>query len=282
MKLKNKVVLVSGGSGGLSKLVSKAITMEAAIVILSSRNEEELFNTVNELNLVGHTNEYIKADITKQEDIKNLVRKIKEKYGRIDVLINLVGTQSPIGPFVESETSELLKNLETNFIGVVILCKEVLPLMIGKNKGKIINFSGGGSLSPRPNFSMYGSSKTALVRFSETLAEELKKYNIDVNVIAPGGINTKMNKEIINAGKKAGEFEVNRAKEIEKTGGTSKEVLKELAVFLASDESDGITGRLISAPWDDWRDLTKEKLENSSLFTLRRIDDKNFKEVKNG
>ena len=120
--------------------------------------------------------------------------------------------------------------------------------------------------------------KTAIIRFSETLAEEVRRYNIDINVIAPGAINTNMVDEIIKAGNLAGSNELKKAKEIQQGNGNSPQVVADLAVFLASEESKGITGKLISAPYDNWRSLNKE---SSSLYTLRRIDGKNYFEGKN-
>jgi len=250
-----KIVLIMGGNGGIGQILTKAFIENGDKVIIAS-NEE-----------ISDEN-FIKIDITNPKEIKELFQKIKTKYNKLDVLINAVGTQLPIGPFKELKTEEILKNIEINFTGIILCCKEALNLM---KKGKIINFSGGGSLAPRPNFSIYGSSKTALIRFTETLAEEEK--NIDINIVAPGALNTKMVSDVINAGEKAGEFELKKAKELQEKGGTSEEILKELILYLASEESNGITGKLISAPWDDWKNMKKE---NSSLYTLRRIDNKQF------
>ena len=145
--------------------------------------------------------------------------------------------------------------------------------MIKAGSGKIINMSGGGATSPRANFTAYGVSKAALVRFTETLAEELKPHNIQVNAIAPGAVRTQMTEEIVIAGQLAGSRELQQAQGILREGGDSAENAAELAVFLASAESDGITGRLISAVWDDWRHLGEhsEEIAASDLYTLRRV-----------
>lgn len=278
MKLKNKVALITGGSGGIGKIVSKTFLKEGAKLIIASNNNEELKTSLKELKMFGEI-KAIKTDITDIEEVENLIKQIKNIYGKIDILINMVGTQLPIGPLVELNTDELIKNIETNFTGVIFCCKEVLPIMIQNKSGKIINFSGGGSLSPRPNFSIYGAAKTAVIRFSETIAEEVKNLGIDVNIIAPGALNTRMVTDVLEAGEKAGKDELKKAKEIKNQGGTSPEIVAELLVFLSSETSNGITGKLISAPWDDWKNFNK-KVSNSSLYTLRRIDNKNFFEKK--
>ena len=149
--------------------------------------------------------------------------------------------------------------------------------MIKQKSGKIINFSGGGATSARPHFSAYGASKTAVVRLTETIAEENKPFNIQINAIAPGAVNTRMTGEVISAGKEAGEKGLAEAVKQLETGGTPLEKPANLAVFLASGESDGITGRLISAVWDDWQVIAKQTAQSKSgdLYTLRRITPNN-------
>ncbi len=139
--------------------------------------------------------------------------------------------------------------------------------------GKIINLSGGGATSPRPHFTAYAAAKCGLIRLTETLARELASSGIDVNAVAPGAMNTRMLEEVIAAGPVAAapeyEFAVKRSRE----GGVSPALAAELIVFLASPASDGITGRLISAVYDDWKSLPslRAMLADSDRFTLRRI-----------
>ena len=160
------------------------------------------------------------------------------------------------------------------------MIRGVLPLFKKIGRGKIINFSGGGATSSRPNFSAYAVSKTAVVRLTEILAEELSKYNIDVNVVAPGAINTGMLDEIIEADARAGE-EYDKALKRVKEGGDSVEKIVDLCRFLVSSESYGISGKLISAIWDDYRsEPFLERLRRDPDFcTLRRIDAINFDHI---
>jgi predicted dehydrogenase len=140
--------------------------------------------------------------------------------------------------------------------------------------GSIINISGGGATSPRENFSSYATSKAAIVRFSETLAMETRGDGIRVNCIAPGAMKTSMLEEVIKKGNKvAGEKEYEIARKIIVEGGASMERVAELALFLASDESNGITGKLISAVWDNWKQWPEhlKELNESDVYTIRRI-----------
>jgi NAD(P)-dependent dehydrogenase (short-subunit alcohol dehydrogenase family) len=150
-----------------------------------------------------------------------------------------------------------------------------LPKFKEQRHGKIINISGGGAAYPRPYFSAYATSKAGVVRFTETIAEELKEYSIDCNCIAPGALNTRMLSEVLNAGiKSVGYNYYERAMTQKLSGGDSLKDAAELCTYLASDKSDGLTGKLISARWDKWRDDIPEHIEeikNSDIYTLRRI-----------
>ena len=154
--------------------------------------------------------------------------------------------------------------------------------MIKHGSGKIINLSGGGAANPQPCFSAYATSKAAVVRFTETISEEVKGFNIQVNAIAPGGIATRLQDEVIAAGELAGAEALAKAKRIKAAGETTLDKPVALSVFLASDESKGLTGKLISAVWDDWQNMGKNasELVSSDLYTLRRVtklNDNNFK-----
>ena len=279
-KLKDRVAIITGGSRGIGKAVAKAFLREGAKVVIAARSETEINRSAQELlpqgQIIG-----VPADVSKREQVQNLVQHTLLQYGAIDILVNAAGIQGPIGRLTEVRMEEWIDNIHVNLIGTVLCCKAVLPTMISQKKGKIINFSGGGSTSPRPNFSAYACSKAAIVRFTETLAMEVSDYGIGVNAIAPGAVNTRMLEEIIKAGDKSGKKELQEAIERSKRGGTSSELAAELAVFLASESSDGLTGRLISAVWDDWKSFPKEidRIARSSLYTLRRIDGKSFIEA---
>jgi 3-oxoacyl-[acyl-carrier protein] reductase len=140
--------------------------------------------------------------------------------------------------------------------------------------GKVINLSGGGATAPLPRISSYAASKAAVVRFTETLAEETRDVGIDVNAIAPGALNTRLMDELIAAGpEKVGAAFFEKMTKTRDGGGTPLEKGAELCVFLASSASDGITGRLLSAVWDDWAKLPekRDELARGDIYTLRRI-----------
>jgi 3-oxoacyl-[acyl-carrier protein] reductase len=154
------------------------------------------------------------------------------------------------------------------------MCRKLIPRFKQQRYGKVIQLSGGGATNPLPKISAYAVSKAAIVRFAETLAEEVRGSGIDVNAIAPGALNTRMLEEVLIAGPEmVGKEFYERSLKQQESGGASIERAAELALFLASSLSDGITGKLISAAWDNWEEWPKHlsELNKSDVYTLRRI-----------
>ena len=211
------------------------------------------------------------------EEVTAFYQEICESGLTLHALINVAGVQPPIGAFEQSALEDWDRNISINLSGTVNMIRGVLPFIKSAEGGKIINFSGGGATFSRPNFSAYAVSKTAVVRLTEILAAELRRYNIDVNAVAPGAINTVMLDEIIEAGAQAGD-EHEKARKRKNEGGDPVDRIIDLCRFLISSESDGISGKLISAIWDDYKDAKfLERLKTDSDFcTLRRIDAINY------
>ena len=277
MLLKNKNIILTGAGRGIGREIAKKLSSEGANLALISRTESELRETFEILIPQNKNSFYLALDISDEEKVIQSFKEIHERMNRIDCLINNAGIQLPIGPFYKTNLEDWENNFNVNLFGSVNCTYAVLKEMIEQRKGKIINMSGGGSTSSRPNFSAYGVSKTAIVRFTETIAEELQEFNIDVNAVSPGAINTKMLTEVLNANESAGNEYQEAIKRKEK-GGNNPAFAADLICFLCSNLSDGITGKLISAPWDKWNEKEfQELLRNDKDFgTLRRIDNKTF------
>jgi NAD(P)-dependent dehydrogenase (short-subunit alcohol dehydrogenase family) len=277
MKLSNKFIILTGASGGIGRILSKSIAINGGIVAMLSNEESELKKVFKEVKKHSPNSLYYSTDITDSNSVKDAIRYVNKTFPKIDVLINCAGIQNPIGLFYTNSFDLWKKNVETNLIGSICVISEVAKIMVEQRFGKIINFSGGGSTSSRPNFSAYAVSKTGIVRFTEILADELKEFNIDVNAVAPGAINTRMLDEVISANQLAGE-ELIAALKRKNIGGDNPENVAELICFLGSSDSDGITGKLISAQWDDWKseNFQNELKHNKDIATLRRIDYKYY------
>ena len=274
MQLDGKVSIITGGSGGIGKAIAKAFAREGARLVLNSRTDAALTATKSEITGSNSTAkvEIFPADISQEKYAQALINFTLSKFGTADILVNCAGVLGPVGLSSEVDSNKWLEAVQINFCGTFLCIKAVLPVMIKKQKGKIINFSGGGAVSPRPRFSAYSAAKAAVVRLTETLAMEVSEHNIDINAIAPGAVNTKLLEEVLTAGEAAG-AELAKAIKQKEGGGTPPEKAAELALFLASSESDGLTGRLISAVWDNWQEIPKHLPEiiTSDVFTMRRI-----------
>jgi 3-oxoacyl-[acyl-carrier protein] reductase len=281
MRLEGETALITGAGRGIGEAVAHAFAKSGANLVLFARTGQEVDRVAHQTANRGVMSIALAGDVSKRLDIRRMFAVAMEKFGRIDILVNAAGIHGPIGPFVESNLEEWTAAIETNLMGTVFAIHAVLPHMLSRRKGVIINFSGGGAVQPFPRFSAYGTSKAAIVRFTETLAEEVKEFGVRINAIAPGPVNTRLLDQVLAAGEKAGTATYSKALEQKAKGGTPPERAAELAVFLASPAAEAVTGRLISAVWDDWKSLPKRasELDHSALFTLRRIDGRQFREM---
>lgn len=275
-KIRQKVV-ITGASRGLGKKIAEKFWFAGADLALIARDIDSLKTMVDKLKTESREDQVIElfiCDLSNLETIPDIIQKIKNKFGNPDVLVNNAGIQGPIGPLQENDWRDWQKCVNVLLLSPVLLCREFLPGMIKKHYGKIINISGGGATKARPNFTSYATAKCGLVRFTETLAEELKDTGVWANCIAPGSMRSEMTGKIIKAGiEKAGYLEHHNALSLGKDNELILNRAADLVLFLASDKSNGITGKLISAVWDPWNELPEhlDDLKNRDVYTLRRI-----------
>ncbi len=275
--LSGKTAIITGANQGLGREISKSFVHNGANVMLCARNFDLLEKTKNEISPLLLENQKIsikKCDVTDKNDINLLLSETFSKLGGCHILVNNAGIYGPKGPIENTSWQDWKNAFEINFFGSVLMCRALIPHFKKQNYGKIIQLSGGGATKPMPNFSSYASSKAAIVRFIDTLAEELRDYNININSIAPGALNTKMLQEVLDSGpEKVGlDFYKNAIKQ-KNDGGVPIKKGADLVVFLASSASDGISGKLISAIWDKWEKWPDhlDALKKSDAYTLRRI-----------
>lgn len=277
MILQGRRILITGASEGFGLAVAERCLAEGADVAICARSAERLEWAGDSLRALAAANQRVittVADVSNPAQVKDLVERAARELGGLDGLVNNAGIYGPKGSIDEVDWAEWARAIEINLLGTVLPCREVLPIFKRQGAGKIVNLSGGGATAPLPRLSAYAASKAAVVRFTETLAEELRGTPIDVNAVAPGALNTRLLDEVIAAGpEKVGRDFYARALKQKSDGGAPLDKGAALCAFLLSAESDGVSGRLISALWDPWRDLPARRAElaASDIYTLRRI-----------
>jgi len=276
VKLQGKVAIVTGGGRGIGEAIALAFAREGAELTIASRTETQLEQVAAQIRKMGGQVQVIRTDVSNQDDVARLIEATLTAYGQIDILVNAAGVYGPIGPMWDVDVDEWIQATQINLFGTFMCCHAVLPHMIERRQGKIVNFSGGGATSPLPRFTAYGVSKTANVRLTETLAEEVKEFNIQVNAVAPGAVDTRLQDQVLAAGERAGDL-LGRIRKLRETGegGVPRELPAQLVVFLASDDSNGLTGKLIAAPYDGWESWNADRIAevmSAPWFTLRRMD----------
>lgn len=275
--LEGKAAIITGANQGLGFEIARQYVAAGASVAICARNKRLLEKAQKMLRPMAHGGQRIIAhdvDVSKIGDVKKLVGFVQRELGHIDILVNNAGVYGPTGVIEEVDWRAWVRAIDINLYGSILMCRAVLPAFKARKSGKIIQLSGGGATNPLPRISAYAVSKAAIVRLVETLAEEVKEDGIDVNAIAPGALNTRLLEEVLDAGPgKVGKSFYERALKQKQTGGTPLEKGAELAVFLGSSRSNGITGKLISAVWDPWASLPDhlDELSGSDIYTLRRI-----------
>jgi 3-oxoacyl-[acyl-carrier protein] reductase len=275
--LAGRSAIVTGSNRGLGLATAQSFLASGANVLLMARDAAKLDRVRADLVARVRPGQFVHAmpgDVSRPEDCDAAVDRAVSLFGGLTVLVNNAGVYGPMGRLEDVDWKEWEEAVRINLLGTALMCRAALPPMRARGYGKIINLSGGGATAPLPRFTAYAASKAAVVRLTETLAEELRGDHIDVNAIAPGALNTRLLDQVIEAGpeKVGGKFHAGALKQREE-GGVPLEKGAALAAFLASAASDGITGRLLSAPWDDWERLPerREDLAESDVFTLRRI-----------
>jgi NAD(P)-dependent dehydrogenase (short-subunit alcohol dehydrogenase family) len=250
------VVVVTGAGHGLGRATAEALARQGAAVALLGRTPEPLTATAERCAAYGNPVLPVPADVARRDEVEAALRDIVGRLGPVDVLVNNAGTAQPVGLLMNNDPAEWIRAVEVNLFGAMHCARFVLPGMTARRSGRIINLSGGGATRPLPGMSAYAASKSALVRLTETLAEEVRAYGVRVNSVAPGVLPTRMLEQVADASE-PDEDAIPRA--------------VALISFLASDDAGSLTGKLISAVHDPWTTFDGTD-DGTSLFTLRRID----------
>lgn len=254
-------IVLTGSSTGIGKFLAAALERNGHGVCRIARSAQEGFA--------------LRGDVSSWTDMESAASQVAQKWKSVDGLICCAGVQEPIGPAMEIDPADWRSALAVNLDGTFFSIRAFYPLLKKSSvRAKVICFSGGGSTSPRPNFAAYGVSKTGVVRLVETLATEWQNQPLEINAVAPGAIFTKMTEQVLASGATAaGQKEFEQASKLSRDNAATLAKVLGLVEFLLSEKSNGISGRLLSAPWDPWPTLDqhRDELAASDIYTLRRI-----------
>jgi len=193
-ELNGKIALVTGASRGIGKSISLALAASGARVILSSRNEAWLLKAKEAICSQGGSASIIAADISEENQIKDLFEEIKSTFGRLDILINNAGL-GIWAKLVDFRTEDLDRILQVNLRGPYLCCRQAMRLMIPQKSGYIINITSVQGIRGYENQSAYAASKHGVMGFSKSLAVEAQEYNIRVSAVLPAAVDTEMIRE---------------------------------------------------------------------------------------
>ena len=270
--LDGHVAMITGGGRGIGRAIAMAYAAEGARLSLSARTASELEETARLITTQSGTEVItVLADVSDRDQVDHAVSRTMDHYGLIDVMVNNAGNIGPVGKAWDNDPGDWAHTIAIHLMGVFYGCRAVIPAMLERGRGRIVNMSGVGG----PNTSAYDAAKTAIVNLTENLALELADTPITVNAISPGSINTRMWEETRDLSLAIGDMATyERGVQVTSGQGASIERAAELAVFLGSDDCGTLSGRLIRAFADSFEDFPSrvEKIMNSDAYQLRRVD----------
>lgn len=251
MKLDNKVAIVTGGGTGIGKAIAYAFHSEGAAVVVAARTFPRLEAVAEDIRSKGGRSTAIQTDISVENQVKNMVAQTLSEYGQIDILVNNAGITGPTIEVVNINLDDWNEVLDINLTGAMLCSREVLKSMIDSKSGNIVNISSIAGQRAYPMRSPYCASKWGMIGLTQTLAQEVGKYNIRVNCITPGFVPGERIERVMRARAEATgvpyEEIAGRAAAGHALGRTViADEVASAVVFLVSNASSGITGQTIS------------------------------------
>jgi len=281
MSLQNRNVLITGGSVGIGKDIAYGLAASGASCTIIARGETDLVQSIADMPGDASNHKYFAMDVSSSNDWDRFGQWRSGQPDYTDLVCS-AGIYGPIGPIGTYDIEKFSRTLDINLMGSV-RAVEHLMCDLESNSGSVLLLAGGGASAPNPNFTPYGTSKAAIVRFAENIAAELADKNVIVNSCAPGFINTRLHEETMSAGADmVGDAFLKKTEDVTAgRSGDSTEDVVELARFLIDPENDRFTGKFVSVVWDAWRDPKFRELlrTDQDLATSRRIDDMFFRAI---
>jgi NAD(P)-dependent dehydrogenase (short-subunit alcohol dehydrogenase family) len=244
--LRSQVALVTGGGRGLGRATAEALAAAGADVAVLARSADELAGTITNIEAREGKGLALSVDVTDRAAVEQAVATVENTLGPIDLLVNNAGVVEPVGAFWELDPDVWWRVLEVNLRGPVLCGRAVLPGMIARGRGRIINVTSGAGAAPIPGATAYCSSKAALIRLTDTLAAETEPHGVRVFAVNPGVVRTRMTEWLMDD--PASRAWVPWVKAVfDEDRDTPIERMAQLVVFLASGRVDALSGRLLNA-----------------------------------
>ena len=236
--MSSPVVLITGALTGIGRATALAFANESARVVISGRREEEGKKLLAELRKLGAEAEFVRSDVRHEEDMRNLVDKTVERFGRLDVAVNNAGTEGVPGPVTEQTAESYAATFDTNVLGTLLSMKHELRVMLAQGSGSIVNVSSTYGHTGAAGASVYAASKHAVEGLTKSAALEVAGTGVRINVVAPGPIETAMLSRFTGTDEKKASL---AARVPLKRVGRPEEIAQTIA-FIASDKASFITG----------------------------------------
>lgn len=267
--LAGQVAVVTGGGRGLGRAFAQTLAEAGAAVAVVARSADQLAETVASITALGGRAMALTADVSDRQAMTQTVKSVEEEFGPVDLLVNNAGMGNPLGPMWEIDPDDWWRNMEVNLRSVVLASHAILPGMVLRRRGRIINVSSLAALGAIPYGSAYVTSKTAMIRLTEMMALETKAYGIGVFVIHPGLVHTAMAEYGLESpeGKKWWPW---YRQMFEQGLDVSTEPAAQLVLRLASGDADALSGRFFNIT-DDMDEMVKQSavIEQGHLYTLQ-------------
>jgi NAD(P)-dependent dehydrogenase (short-subunit alcohol dehydrogenase family) len=263
-----QVAVITGGGRGIGRVIAQALAEEGASIAVVARSEGQLAETTTLIREIGGEAIAIVGDVRDRQAVIQMAEQVVQQLGPVDILVNNAGRHHALGPLWLADPDEWWKDVECNLLGTFLCMHTILPGMIKRRQGRIINVSSGAGNLPRPHSTAYTSSKAAVTRLTESAAISAKPYDVFIFAIHPGSVRTAMADYLVNS-EEASKWVPEYRTVYEETEIPAERV-GDLVVFLASGKADLLTGRFLDV-YDDIQELVKqtEAIQQQDLYTLR-------------
>ena len=272
-ELRGRVALVTGGGRGIGRVIASSLASAGATVAVMARTSAEVVDTATQLDAAGGRVMPLTADVTDSRAVEFAVERIEQWFGPIDLLVNNAGTSGPIAALWEVDADDWIRTIDVNLRGTFVCTRVVLPGMIARRQGRIINIASHAGVHRWPLVSAYAVSKSAVIKFTENLAVETRAYGVAAFAVHPGTVSAGMTTSLLDAnppvGSSAGRVANWFRQQIADGRGVPPERAGDLVLTLASGSADALSGRYVTA-YDDVEELIRraDEIQRNDLRTL--------------